>query len=164
MNTAVFDPLRILHTLAAHQVRFVLIGGMAGRTWGSPSFTNDLDICYDRGRDNLRALAATLKDLRATLRGAPADLPFLLDDRTLAMGDSFTFETVAGPFDCLGTPAGTQGFRSLQANATHFDLDEGLNVAIASLDDLIRMKQTADRPKDRGEVEILKALRDELAK
>jgi hypothetical protein len=37
------------------------------------------------------------------LRGVPADLPFVLEERTIAMGDSFTFETAAGNLDCLGT-------------------------------------------------------------
>ena len=33
---------------------------------------------------------------------------------------------------------------------------------LASLDDLIQMKRAAGRPKDRAEVEILGALRDEI--
>ena len=77
----------------------------------------DLDICYDRARDNLANLAAALRELKATLRGAPADLPFQLDARALEMGDSFTFNTPYGAFDCLGTPSGTGGYRDLLQNA-----------------------------------------------
>ncbi len=40
-----FDPIRILQQLSSGGVEFVLIGGMAGRVHGSPTVTNDLDIC-----------------------------------------------------------------------------------------------------------------------
>ena len=44
--------------------------------------------------------------------------------------------------------------------AEEIDLGE-FKIKVASLDDLIRMKQAAGRPKDLIEVEILSALRDE---
>ena len=123
--------------------------------------TGDVDICPAHDRRNLDRLAAALTGLGAGLRGAPADTGFLLDGRTLAAGDHFTFATDAGPIDCLGTPAGTDGFADLDASATEEDLD-GLVIRVASLDDLIRMKRAADRPQDRIAVEWLSALRDEL--
>lgn len=159
-----FDALRALRVLVSHRVRFVIIGGIAGRAWGSPTITKDLDICYERGKTNHQALAAALRELEATLRGAPTGLPFLLDERTIAMGDSFTFDTVAGALDCLGTPSGTTGYGDLAKNATEIELDENLRVSICSLDDLIRMKRAADRPKDRIEVEILTAVKEEREK
>lgn len=67
---------------------------MAGMARGStyPSF--DVDIAYERSRDNLERLAAALRELGATLRGAPEDVPFLLDAETIARGAHFTFQTV----------------------------------------------------------------------
>lgn len=164
MTATVFDALRGLRELVANSVRFVVIGGIAGRAWGSTTITNDLDICYERSKENHQALATALRKLEATLRGAPPGLPFLLDERTIAMGDSFTFETAAGFLDCLGTPSGTTGYGDLIRNATEIDLEDDLRVAICSLDDLIRMKRAADRPKDRIEVEILTAVKEERAK
>lgn len=164
MSASDFDPLRAIRTLIDHGVRFVIIGGIAGRVWGSPTVTNDLDICYQRGKENHKALAEALRALQATLRGAPPSLPFLLDDKTIAMGDSFTFDTTAGSLDCLGTPSGTSGYSDLEKNATHVDLDDGLRVAVCSIDDLIRMKRAAARPKDRIEVEILSAVKEEREK
>jgi predicted nucleotidyltransferase len=164
MSTVAFDALRALRSLTAHDVRFIVIGGMAASAWGSPTVTNDLDICYERSKQNHRALADALRELGATLRGAPADLPFVLDDRTIAMGDSFTFDTVAGSLDCLGTPSGTDGYRDLAKNATQVDLDDGLRVAVCAIDDLMRMKRAAGRPKDRVEIEILSAVKEEREK
>jgi hypothetical protein len=156
-----FDPLAGLRALVEHGVRFVLIGGYAGALRGSPMITGDVDICHASDRENLERLAAALDGLGARLRGAPAEAPFLLDGRTLEAGDHFTFATDAGPIDCLGTPAGTDGFADLDASATDEDL-EGVVVRVASLDDLIRMKRAVDRPQDRIAVEWLSALRDEL--
>src|SRR5687767_8706257 len=103
-----FDPIPILQVLSSLDVRFVLIGGFAGRLWGSNTVTNDLDICYARDRPNLEALAAALRQLGATLRGASKDLPLLLNALTLERGDHFTFETKFGDLDCLGTPPGSK--------------------------------------------------------
>lgn len=161
MDTQGFDPQRALEALTDNDVRFVLIGGLAANLHGSPSVTTDLDICYARDVTNLERLVHALRELRATLRGAPPDVPFRLDAKTLAAGDSFTFSTDAGSVDCLGTPSGTNGFVELDRTAVEGRM-HGMTIRVAALDDLIRMKLAAGRPKDRAEVEILGALRDEL--
>lgn len=155
------DPIAVLQLLDSHGVRFVLIGGQAARAHGSPSVTEDLDLCYDREPDNLEHLAQALNSVGARLRGVADDVPFVLDARTLRNGDAFTFATELGSIDVLATPAGTHGFRDLRANAVEMDI-AGMPVLVASLEDLIRMKTAAGRPKDRIEVEILAALREEL--
>ena len=156
-----FDPLRALRVLVDHGVRFIVVGGIAGRVLGSPAVTSDLDICYDRRRDNYESLVRALTELRATLRGAPPGLPFQLDARSIELGDSFTFETLAGDLDCLGTPAGTAGYADLLKEASEEEIGDGLHVLIASIDDLLRMKRAAGRPKDRIAVEILTAVKEE---
>lgn len=163
MSAAAFDPLRILKTLHRDGVRFVVIGGIAGRLWGSTTVTNDLDICYARDPENLKALAAALAELSVTLRGVDRDLPFIADAKTLKMGDHFTFTSIAGNFDIIGTPAGSNGYESLLRTATVMEV-EGLPIRVASLDDLIAMKRAAGRPKDLIEVEILSAVREEIGK
>jgi len=152
--------LDALRVLSQHRVRFVLIGGYAAIARGSPLLTGDIDICYSRDDENLERLAAALRELKATLRGAPPDLPFQLDAKALKEGDHFTFSTTIGAFDCLGTPAGTRGFDDLNEDATDVDFD-GFSVRVPSVDDLIRMKRAAGRPKDLVGLEWLRSLRDE---
>jgi hypothetical protein len=158
-----FDPVAALQILVAHKVDFVIIGGIAARLWGSPSVTRDLDVCYAREPANLERLAAALKEMGAKLRGVEDDVPFVLDARTLAAGDHFTFKSRAGDIDCLGVPTGTGGYADLRTSAERMDVD-GLKVWVTSLADLIAMKQAAGRPKDRIEVEVLGAVRDERSR
>lgn len=161
MTEPTFDPLSALGTLLDHGVRFVLIGGYAGSLRGSPIITGDVDICYARDDVNLERLAEALRSLGARLRGAPEDAPFQLEAKAIKAGDHFTFATTAGPLDCLGTPAGTSGFADLDRRATD-EVVDGVTLRVAALDDLIRMKRAAGRPKDRVAVEWLSALRDEI--
>ena len=156
-----FDAERVVRTLHEHGVAYVLIGGLAAIVNGAPFTTVDLDICYDRSRPNLEALARALRALNATLRGVDPGLPFQLDARALGLGDSFTFRTDAGDLDCLGTPSGTGGYADLVAKAVTYDI-AGSPVRVASLDDLVRMKRAAGRPKDLDQLRVLRAMRDEI--
>ena len=162
MSEPPFDPVTALRTLVQFDVRFVLIGGYAGALRGSPVITGDVDVCYARDDENLERLADALRSLHARLRGAPADVPFQLDARTLRAGDHFTFSTSAGPLDILGTPSGTRGFTDLDADATD-EVVDGLTIRVASIEDLIRMKRASGRAKDRIALEWLSAVRDEAA-
>jgi hypothetical protein len=160
-EAAPFDPELLLRELVDGGVDFVVVGGFAARLLGSPSFTIDLDVCYSRDETNLEALAAVLRDLHARLRGVDEEVPLRLDARALAAGDSFTFVTDAGPLDVIGTPSGTDGYEDLVRTAVTLDLAIG-PVLVADIDSLIRMKRAAGRPKDRVEVEVLGALREEI--
>lgn len=157
-----FDPIQGLRVLDEYGVRYVVIGGVAGAVHGSPSITQDLDICYDRRPDNLERLAEALRSINSRLRGAPPDVPFILDARTLERGDFFTFSTDVGPLDLVGTPGSSGGYEALARNAETINLDD-LIVRVASLPDLMAMKRAAGRPQDLWELEILGALRDEIS-
>jgi hypothetical protein len=156
-----FRPKSILGALLEHKVDFVLIGGLAGMAHGSsfPSF--DVDIAYGRERPNLERLASALRELKATLRGAPPDVPFQLDAKTLEAGAHFTFSTPFGALDILDRPDGAPPYEQLKSAATLADI-EGERVHVASLDHLIAMKETAGRPKDKLMATEYRTLSDEL--
>jgi hypothetical protein len=157
-----FRPKAILRALTEHEVDFVVIGGLAGMARGSayPSF--DVDIAYARDDANLERLATALRALGATLRGAPAGLPFQLDARTLRAGAHFTFSTPYGALDILSDPDGAPRYEKLKAAAGERVTIEGERVLVCSLDHLIAMKEASGRPKDKLMATEYRTLSDEL--
>ena len=158
-----FQPEVILQRLLAHNVRFVIVGGLASQVHGSPSLTRDIDICYALELDNLQNLAAVLDDLVAVRRGLPLDAPPMrrLDARTLRAGGRLTLSTTAGDLDLLAVPDPGLDYERLRSAAIQATV-AGHAVYVASLEDLMTMKRAAGRPKDLIELEILGALREEL--
>ena len=156
-----WDPQRHLETLLRHRVRFVVIGGLCARAWGSPSVTDDTDVAYEHSPENIERLVAALNELGAKLRNLPAGFDPGVDARTFAFSFNLTFDTSTGKLDCLALPAGIDDFSELAAVAVSKELHPGLIVPVATLDDLMRMKRAAGRPKDRIELEVLSALRAE---
>ena len=157
----VFDPVPLIGALASADVDFVVIGGVAGGSYGSAYGTFDVDVAYSRDRENLARLAGVLRELGATLRGAPRDLPFQLDAKTLENGANFTFDTRFGALDILAEPAGAPPYQDLKARGTSI-IVAGSTVTIASLDHLIAMKEAAGRPKDKLHATEYRVLSDEL--
>src|SRR5262249_5472674 len=154
--------LLVAEHLLRHGVEFLVIGGQAATLLGSPLATFDVDLCYRRTAENLERLAAALKELHPTLRGAPPDLPFRLDAQSLALGSNFTFNTDYGPLDLLGwvEPFGT--YEALLPGATVIPAGD-VQLLTIGLDDLIAIKRHLGRPKDQAalaQLEGIKQTRD----
>lgn len=150
---------RVLVTaLVQAQVDFVIIGGVALVLHGSGRITRDLDICYSRERENLNRLSRALRPFRATLRGAPPDLPFVLDAPTIQSGLNFTLTTTAGDIDLLGEITGIGAFPVVARFGTSMEL-YGLNVQVLSLEGLERAKRAAGRVKDLADLEEILEIR-----
>ncbi len=156
------DLARLFEVLDRHRVAYVLIGGLAAVYHGSPFPTEDADITPRSDRANLEKLAAALVALRARIRtdSEPAGLPFACDADALAARKTVNLTTAAGDLDLTFEPAGTTGYDDLRRDATRTDL-YGVAVQIASLADVIRSKQAANRPKDQR---VLPTLREILSR
>jgi hypothetical protein len=151
---------QLVEVLDRHAVDFIVIGGIAGIIHGSAHPTYDFDVLYARDKKNLERMADALRELHVTLANAPADLPFQIDSRTLAAGSNFTFESDLGRFDILGHADGMRDYETMRAKAVTEEL-WGTPVRAASIDDLIRMKKAAGRPKDRDMAEELISLAED---
>jgi hypothetical protein len=161
-----FDPVGLLRTLTDHGVRFVVIGGYGARLHGAPLLTEDVDVTPDSNTDNLDRLAAALMDLGARLRvpNDPVGVAFPIDPVMLATARSWTLTTRLGDLDLVFEPAGTSGFPDVITEATQETVSDSppLVVAVASLNDIIRMKQASGRQKDQATLPLLRRTLEEI--
>lgn len=151
----------VLSELLDAGVRFVLVGGLAAQVHGSPSLTGDVDICFALEGANLDRLAIALRSLAAVRRELPSGVSAPIDARALRAGDVFTLTTRFGDLDLLAHPDPNLDFETLMKRSIGATV-LGMQVRVASLQDLMAMKRAANRPKDRIELEILGALREEI--
>ena len=167
MTSADFDPATMLAALHEAGVQFVLVGGMAAILHGDVGVTVDLDVVPKRAARNLERLAEALRTLGARIRAAdaPAGLPFDCSARffrNLPEDAVLNLATRAGDLDLMFRPSGTQGYPDLRRDAVTVEAVEGVTILVASLPDIVRSKEAANREKDRRALPRLRRLRDRL--
>ncbi len=147
----------LVATLARHGVDYVVIGGVATQVHGHRRTTMDLDLTPDPSPENLRRLGAALAELEAQPRDAVAR------GAEISVGDPERLAIAAivpplltrhGQIHILKEPRGARSFDEMRERALVIDLD-GNEIAIVSLDDLIRMKRAAGRPRDLDDIAVL---------
>jgi hypothetical protein len=154
-----FDPDRLVRTLAAHGVDYVLVGAMAARLQGFARMTADADITPARDSENLSRLAAALRELNAKVytEGVPEGLVFDVSAKALARAELWNLVTDAGRLDVIFSPAGTAGYDDLIEGAVRFRVF-GVELDAARLKDILRSKEAADRPQDRQDAVVIRAM------
>jgi hypothetical protein len=117
-------------------------------------------LCW---RDNLRRLAAALTELDARIRtpDVPAGIPFPSESEFLARIELLNLTTRFGDLDLSFVPAGTAGYDDLARGVETMTI-RSIVVPVAGLEDVIRSKAAADRPKDRRTLPVLRQLLDEI--
>ena len=156
---AEFDPRAVFDVLERHGVRYVVIGGVAAILLGAAHVTTDIDVVPQDARDNLVRLSDALKEIHARIRvsGEPDGVPFDHSAESLARVRFWNLQTDIGDLDLTFEPSGTHGYDDLKRDAIVMRLRSG-NVPVASLADVIRSKEAADRPRDRAVLPGLRAL------
>jgi hypothetical protein len=155
----------IIACLQDNNVRYVLIGGLAAILHGSPQTTFDADICPARDGQNLDRLATALRRMNARIRtpDVAEGLRFACDARFLNGVQLLNLVTDYGELDLSFSPAGTGGYEDLVQRAQTIDL-KGHSVPVAALEDIIRSKEAANRPKDQAALPLLRQLLRELGR
>ncbi len=159
----VFEPL--LAALDASGVRFVVVGGVATVLHGHPRFTADLDVALDLSADNVGAAVEALTTL-GLAPSVPVDARGFADpqvragwveDRHLIV---FTLVDPDDPFRRVDMLAENPvPFEDLWARSQAMALGT-ITVRVASIDDLIAMKQLAGRAQDLADIEALEQIRE----
>jgi hypothetical protein len=153
------DAEAILRTLIAHDVDFIVIGGLAVGAHGFPRATKDVDIVPAPERDNLRRLYAALLEVEAEPMEVgdfrPEELPVPFAPEGLDEGGNWTLRTAAGRIDVMQwVPGIDEGYSQLRANSIEDDVPGVGRVVFAGYEDLVTMKRTASRPED--ELDLLR--------
>jgi hypothetical protein len=156
---APLDPELLIQTLARHRVEYVLIGALAARLYGFPRVTADADITPSQDRANLERLAAALRELDARVytETVPEGLAFDCSAAMLSRAHLWNLVTRAGPVDLAFRPAGTGGYADLAKSAVHFEVF-GTDLPVARLEDILRSKEAAGRPKDRQDALLIREM------
>jgi hypothetical protein len=154
-----YQPERILEVLVRHGVDFVVIGGLAALAHGSPFPTRDVDVTPAKDAANLGRLSGALTELDAKVRPDDEALPFSHDAESLGAAGVWNLTTRFGDLDISMVPDGTEGYQDLVLQAVPTPVIDVV-VPVASLADIIRSKQAANRPKDQR---VLPTLRELLA-
>ncbi len=165
------DPLGLFEALNRHQVRYVLVGGLAGVVHGWPGSTGDADIVPASDNANLGRLGHALHELDAVVWSDP-DRQDLFPSGKPPEADDFGFTAEGlrrhpvwhltsrvGLIDIVFRVAGVGTYDDLIGGARAEHVEGVGEVPVASLDDVIASKRAADRPKDRRVLPELEALR-----
>jgi hypothetical protein len=143
------EPLLALVTraLAAQRLDAVLIGNAAAALHGAPVTTLDFDFMFRKTPRNLQKLRALADALQAVVLRPyyPAS------DLYRVMRDAGDLQ-----LDFMARLDGVRSFEALRARATVATFG-GHPLRVASLEDIIRSKQAADRPQDRAVLPLLRA-------
>ena len=141
-------------------VEFIIVGGVAGTLHGSGRSTLDLDVVYRRTPENMSRVVRAVGRLSPYPRGAPPNLPFRFDDRTIRFGVNFTLQTSLGYTDLLGEITAGGAYEQLLPFTDEGDV-YGRRCRFLKLDKLITVKRAAGRPKDFEAIAELELIREE---
>jgi hypothetical protein len=153
--------LATLRVLVAHDVEFIVVGGVAAVLQGAPIVTFDIDILHRRTPENVAKLLAALREMSAVYR---------TDPRRLSPGESHLMgpghqllHTRLGDLDVLGTIDMDVTYDDVKDRT--IDLDIGVvRVLVLEMSRLIEAKQAAGRPKDIAVLPVLQATLAEIRK
>jgi hypothetical protein len=139
--------LKVLSTLATHQVQYLLMGGQACVLYGAAEFSRDTDLNVLTAKTNLDRLSAALGELQAkSVAVPPWDWAYL--DRGHALHFRCFHPEAAGMrVDVMSVCRGVAPFENLWSRRTTVEIEPGTQVEVMSLSDLVMAKKT-QRDKD----------------
>lgn len=152
--------LDLFKTLANHRVRFLLVGGLAMNLHGVPRMTLDVDIILALDKQNLERFLAAAEDLqlRPTIPVRMEDL-LSADLRNAWAGEKNMIAFPLAPKDPTGPTIDILidpplDVEAALARAEHRGLGD-VSVPVASIEDMIRLKENTGRTQDKADIEHL---------
>ncbi|MGH9869522.1 MAG: hypothetical protein ACREAA_15320 [Candidatus Polarisedimenticolia bacterium] len=149
------DYLALLRALKAHDVDFIVVGGVCAVLHGAPVATFDLDVVHSRSPENIGRLLKVLAALKAKI--VPGRSHLASSGHQLLM-------TAHGPLDLLGTVGTGRGYDELLPHSTDLELTEDLTINLLDLETLIALKEETGHEKDLAVLPVLRRTLEERNK
>ena len=146
--------LGILKVLSRHEVKFILVGGLAAIVQGTPVLTFDLDVVFLKTEENLERLLTALQEIDARYLD-PAGRHIVPDADKLASFKMHQLVTSLGPLDVMETIGAGMSYADLVNNTQVLEL-AGIDVRVLGLETVILSKEQANRDKDRATLHVLR--------
>lgn len=146
----------LLGELAASDVAFVLVGGLAAVAQGAPITTFDVDIVHERSDANVAKLVAVLTTLDARYRGRPRGEVLRPTAEILKGPGHSLLQTRLGPLDVLGAIEGGRDHARLLPDTVVARI-AGRDVRVLGLRTIVELKRQSSHPKDRSMLPVLEA-------
>lgn len=151
----------LLEQLYHHHVKYLIVGGLAVNLYGVPRVTQDIDIIVFITPDNIRKLNKILKDLDYIPRlpvnpndmANPDILKGWIENRNLKAFSFYHREQNYKVVDIvLVHPLDFEA----SFNNKAIRKAKGIEIYLASIDDIIKMKEFSGRSQDMSDIEMLK--------
>lgn len=146
------DTLEFIRLLGTHEVEYVMVGGEAVIYFGHARFTGDVDFFYSNREDNVKKLFGTLKEFWS------GSIPGVASPDELAEpGVVVQFGRPPNRIDLMNRIDGVEFEESWNAKLVLCIANSNptISLFILSLDNLIRNKRAAGRPKDLEDLKFL---------
>ncbi|MBI5678210.1 MAG: hypothetical protein HZC52_06925 [Planctomycetes bacterium] len=157
----------ILEGLYKSKVKYLIVGGLSVNLYGVPRVTQDIDIVIAMDRENVLKITSLLKEL-----GYVPRLPVSPDD--LANPDKVKDWIENKNLKAFSFYHKNENYKVLDIVLVHpLDFEKSfknrtvkrakdIDIYLASIDDVVKMKEFSGRPQDLSDIEMLNKVRKYL--
>jgi hypothetical protein len=139
----------------AHEVEFIVVGGVSAVLQGAPIATFDLDLVHSRDSENIERLLRALDSLEAIYRAQPERRIKPSAGHLSSPGHQLLL-TRFGPLDLLGMIGSGHRYQDLLAHTVEMKIDDALRIRVLDLETLIQTKEEIAGEKDNAMLPILR--------
>ena len=156
----------IVRTLNDHQVKYLIVGGLAVVAHGYVRFTADIDLVLGMEKQNLADAVAALKALNYRPR-APVDFEQFIESQSrkqwveqkgMTVFSLFSPDHPVTEIDLFVDPPLV--FAEAYAKALQLEVSPGISATFCSFEDLINLKSQAGRPQDLEDIKQLRKIQE----
>jgi len=148
----------IFETLLRHQVRFLVVGGVAAVLRGAPVSTFDVDIVHSTEPENVVRILDVLEDLDARYRFRPELRP---GASHLSSPGHQLLITRFGPLDILGNIGNGRRYEDLLPLTDELSVGSDVRVRVLTLEGQIAVKEEVGGEKDVAMLPLLRRTLEE---